>query len=91
MPHVDRDRQPYGFLDVAFRPTVVRRGRGYAVVVGAILIFINHGDAILAGDLTTGRLTKMGLTVMAPYLVSTLSSVGAIRVAEQVRSEEKTN
>jgi hypothetical protein len=53
----------------------------YAVVVGTILITINHADAILRGDITTGRLLKMGLTVMVPYIVSTLSSVGAIRNA----------
>ena len=49
----------------------------YAVVVGAVLITINHGDAILAGDLPTGRWLRMGLTVLVPYLVSTFSSVGA--------------
>lgn len=53
----------------------------YAVVVGTILITINHADAILRGDVTTDRLLKMGLTVMVPYIVSTLSSVGALRSA----------
>jgi hypothetical protein len=55
----------------------VRRACTYAVVVGAVLITINHGDAILAGDLPTGRWLRMGLTVLVPYLVSTFSSVGA--------------
>jgi len=58
---------------------VVRRALGYAVVVGAILIAINHGDALLRGELETGRLLKMGLTVLVPYTVSTLSSVSALR------------
>ena len=58
---------------------VVIRALKYAVVVGAILIAINHGDAILAGDqLGPDRLLKMALTVCVPYLVSTLSSVGAL-------------
>jgi hypothetical protein len=57
---------------------VVSRAMMYAVVVGAILIAINHGDALLRGELGTGRLLKMGLTVMVPYLVSTFSSVGAM-------------
>lgn len=39
---------------------------------------INHGDAILRGDLPTVRLLQMGLTVMVPYMVSTFSSVGAM-------------
>jgi len=60
-------------------PTVVRRGLGYAVVVGTILIAINHGDALLRGEVTAGRLWRMGLTVVVPYVVSTLSSVGAMR------------
>jgi len=68
-----------GFLRLACSPSVVRRGILYAVVVGSLLIAINHGDAILAGDLSTGRLLKMGLTVLVPYSVSTLSSVAALR------------
>jgi len=55
----------------------------YAVVVGAILIGINHGDAILRGDVSTTRLFKIALTVVVPYMVSTLSSVGAIRAQQQ--------
>jgi hypothetical protein len=68
-----------GRLELAFSGGVVRRALGYAVVVGAVLIGINHGDAILRGDLDGVRLFKMGLTVLVPYTVSTLSSVQAIR------------
>jgi hypothetical protein len=67
------------FAQLAFQPSVVRRACGYALVVGAILIAINHGDAILAGALDATRWWKMGLTVLVPYTVSTLSSVGALR------------
>lgn len=67
------------WLHLATRPSVVRRGVMYALIVGAILITINHGDAILRGQVTTGRVLKMGLTVIVPYVVSTLSSVGALR------------
>lgn len=66
------------WLRTAAEPRVVRRALTYAVVVGAILITINHGDAILQGEVTPGRLLKMGLTVMVPYLVSTFSSVGTL-------------
>ena len=68
-----------GFLGLALSPRVVRRALLYAFVVGAILIAINHGDALLAGQLSAGRWWKMGLTVLVPYTVSTLSSVGALR------------
>ena len=70
-------------LRIARSPGVVRRALGYAVVVGAILISINHGDAMLRGDVDGVRLLKMGLTVLVPYLVSTLSSVQALRAAER--------
>ena len=62
---------------IAREPRVVRRALGFAVVVGALLITINHGDALVAGEVTARRLLKMGLTVLVPYCVSTLSSVGA--------------
>ena len=65
--------------ELATQWSVVRRGIAYAVVVGAILIAINHGDSVLRGDLTFGHLVKMALTVIVPYLVSTFSSVGALR------------
>jgi hypothetical protein len=65
------------WLAVAASPRVVRRAAAYAVVVGAVLIAINHGDSILAGDVPRERLWRMGLTVVVPYVVSTLSSVGA--------------
>ncbi len=62
---------------------VVRRALGYAVIVGALLIAINHGDAIVRGDLDPLRLFKMVLTVLVPYMVSTLSSVQAMRASAQ--------
>jgi hypothetical protein len=72
---------PRAWLALAVTPSVVRRALGYAVVVGAVLVAINHGDAVLAGDFTAGRAARIGLTVMVPYVVSTLSSVGAMRQA----------
>jgi hypothetical protein len=67
------------WLRIATRRSIVRRAASYAIVVGAILITINHGDAILRGDISTGRLLKMMLTVLVPYSVSTASSVSAFR------------
>lgn len=73
-------------LRLALQSSVVKRALKYAVVVGLILIAINHGEAILRGDVTGGRLVKMALTVAVPYVVSTLSSVGALRQKSKVRS-----
>ncbi len=67
------------WISIATERSIVLRGLRYAVLVGAILIAINHGDALLAGEVSMGRSLKMLLTVFVPYCVSTASSVGAIR------------
>lgn len=67
------------WLRLALTPSVIRRGLAYAVIVGAILIVINHGDALLHGEVSAGRAWRMALTVLVPYVVATLSSVGAMR------------
>jgi len=67
------------WLALALTPTVVRRATRYTLGVGLLLITINHGDAILRGDVTLGRVLRMMLTAMVPYCVSTASSVGALR------------
>lgn len=70
-----------GWLALASSGPVVRRAFGYMVVVGSLLIAINHGDAILRGDIDGMRIFKMILTPLVPYAVSTLSSVSAIRAS----------
>jgi hypothetical protein len=67
------------WLRIAWSASVRRRATRMALVVGSILIAINHGDAILEGKITRARLFRMVLTLVVPYLVSTFSSVGAIR------------
>jgi len=67
------------WLRLAVQPSIVKRALKYAFVVGLILVSINHSDAILKGEVSGGRWFKMALTVLVPYVVSTLSSVGAIR------------
>jgi hypothetical protein len=67
------------FLRLATSRNVVRRALSYAVIVGAVLIAINHGDALARGQLGPARHLKMGLTLLVPYAVSTLSSVQALQ------------
>ncbi len=67
------------WFDLARRPSVVRRACRYAVGVGAPLITINHGDAVLRRDVSGTRLLRMVLTLMVPYGVSSASSVSALR------------
>lgn len=74
------------WLNIALEPTIVRRAIKYAIVVGTVLIAINHGDAILRGNLTVDRLFKMALTVVVPYCVSTASSVGVIQQMRRIKT-----
>ena len=68
------------FIRIVLRPDVLRRALLYAVVVGAILIAINHGDRLLQGDLDAPRRgVKLVLTPLVPFFVSLLSSASALR------------
>lgn len=67
------------WIRIACSGPVVRRALGYALAVGALLIAINHGDALLEGQLDPARVLRMALTALVPYMVSTLSSVQALR------------
>jgi hypothetical protein len=73
------------WLRLAVKPSVMRRALKFACVVGCVLISINHGPAILRREVTLERILQMCLTVLVPYTVSTLSSVGAMR--EMARRE----
>ena len=75
------------WIVLAFKPSVVKRSFKYAIVVGSILIAINHSDAILSHTVTLSRFLRMALTVLVPYTVSTLSSVGALLEQSRARGE----
>jgi hypothetical protein len=77
------------WLELAFAPSVRRRAFRVALVVGSLLLAINHGDAILHGDVSFVRALRMILTVLVPYLVSTVSSVGAIRDLQRSADPKK--
>ncbi len=68
---------------IASRRSVALRALRVGLVVGGILIVLNQGDVLLSGDVSPGTLVKMILTPIVPYLVSTFSSVAAIREAER--------
>lgn len=69
------------FWQMAFTPKVSARAARVALIVGTVLIAINHGDKILTGGMTTGAWVKCMLTYLVPYAVSTYSSVMALREA----------
>ena len=67
------------WLRLAAHPATARRAFLTALIVGVVLIAINHGAAIIAGQVTRARLLQMCLTVLVPYIVSTVSSVATRR------------
>jgi hypothetical protein len=50
-----------------------------AVIVGAALTVINHGEELAAGRVDTGLAIRVGLTFVVPFLVSLISSTTALR------------
>ena len=69
------------WLTIALRRDVVVRGLKVGGVVGTILVAINQGDLLLAGNLPFDAYWKIPLTYFVPYYVSTYASVSAIRSA----------
>jgi hypothetical protein len=70
------------WLTLCFTKPVMKRASWSALIVGTILILINHGDSILMGDVDMTRILQMCLTVIVPYIVSTVSSVSTLLSAE---------
>jgi hypothetical protein len=67
------------WLKIARRRDVVIRGLRVGAIVGTILVAINQGDLLLAGNLPLDTLWKIPLTYCVPYCVSTYVSVSTIR------------
>ncbi|MFT7559164.1 MAG: hypothetical protein ACI93R_001069 [Flavobacteriales bacterium] len=70
---------PNSFISLAISPQVALTALKVSLVVGSLLALINHGSAVIAGDVTTDRLLQMALTYFVPYCVSTYSAVKALR------------
>jgi hypothetical protein len=65
-----------------------KRAATVAVVVGTVLLAINQGDVILAGDWP--NLWKAGLTYLVPYCVATYGAVTAKRAMLRPRRSPGT-
>ena len=59
------------------RPVAVRRALKVSLLVGTLLVAINQGDAIMAGDMPP--LWKIVLTYLVPYGVSSYSTAALLR------------
>lgn len=61
------------FSRLAFGGGTPRKAAGTALIVGSILVGINHGDTILTGDAL--ELHKVILTYCVPYFVATWGAI----------------
>lgn len=60
---------------LAIEVNTLKRSIKVAVIVGTLLMIINHGDIILSGEIELHHMLKILFTYLVPYLVSTYSSV----------------
>ena len=67
------------WLKLAATRPMVSRALRIAALVGTILVAINQGEVIIAGELTPKTIIQITLTYMVPYLVATYAAVEAMR------------
>ena len=72
------------WLKLATRRTVARRAVVIASFVGTVLALVNHGDRMLSGAMSGLNWGQVLVTYFLPYLVSTYSSVVAIRTQQRL-------
>ena len=77
------------FFAVAFRWPVVRRALGFALVVGAVLVGINYGDALL-GQRALGAAVASAAALSVDIPISTQSTLGP-RLAHRYRYRSLRN
>ena len=66
------------WLAIAAQESVYQRALKTMLVVGTILALINHGEALLTGEIAVKGWIQIVLTFLVPYCVSTYASVQAI-------------
>jgi hypothetical protein len=70
--------KPRTWLALCVSKNIMRRSLLTSLIVGTILVIINHGDALITGEIDSVRVFRIILTYLVPYLVSTTSSVSTI-------------
>jgi hypothetical protein len=60
-------------------PPLLRRSARTALVVGTILVVINQGTVLAAGEFPTVLLWKIPLTYLVPFCVASWGALGAAR------------
>ena len=65
------------FIKTAGEPTILKRSLKVSMIVGTILMFINHGDKLLYSSIDATLIIKILMTYCVPFCVSTQASVSA--------------
>jgi len=66
------------WIELALTRSVIIRALLCALIVGTILIVINHGPRLICAEVSGMCIVQMVLTYFVPYGVSTYSSVQAM-------------
>ena len=75
------------YLTLALQGNIVFRGLKFSLIVGTILVLINHGDRLMGDELTLTQALQIGLTYLVPYVVSSLSSIQSIIIEQKGASQ----
>ena len=71
-----------GFMTLALSSQVLFSALKVSVIVGTLLVLINHGDKLISMSFLSADILKILLTYLVPYGVSTWSAVKAIQAHE---------
>ena len=63
-------QSPSNYLRSLFDPELVPTAVRVALIVGSIVFVINHGWALLQGQMSRARWVSGGLTYLVPYMVN---------------------
>jgi len=67
------------YLSIAFSREIYTTSIKVSLLVGTLLVLINHSTAVFNASLTTENMLQIVLTYLVPYCVSTYSAVKVLR------------
>ena len=76
-------------LSIILQPQHLRRTITIALVVGTILMAINHADVIARGDASSATLAKAALNYLVPFIVSNLGLLAGTRSRPRDRGVDR--
>lgn len=77
------------WLRFASQRSVLRRAFVTCLFVGVLLTVVNHGPELVRAQFSPGLVAQIALTLLIPFAVSVVSSVGAIQ--EHLRRQQPSD